>query len=302
MEKIGKMVEHLGQASRVASAELIEAILADQEVAEFIKGHQLSQAEIKLSLSKFNQFLVERRKYQTGDETYIAKGYQPILVMNEGYADVSYLETRELVEAQRQAAIADRIHLVSLPRSYRRVSLSAVDVNNASRMQVFSELLDFVEQYPSAGQKGLYLYGDMGVGKSYLMAAMAHELSEKKGVSTTLLHFPSFTIDVKNAISNGSVKEEIDAIKHVPVLILDDIGAEQATSWVRDEVLQVILQHRMLEDLPTFFTSNYSFADLERKWAKIKGNDETWQAKRVMERVRYLARECHLEGVNRRQG
>lgn len=82
-------------------------------------------------------------------------------------------------------------------------------------------------------------------------------------MSTTLLHFPSFAIDVKNAISNGSVKEEIDAVKNVPVLILDDIGAEQATSWVRDEVLQVILQYRMLEELPTFFTSNYRFADLD---------------------------------------
>ncbi|MDY4034411.1 primosomal protein DnaI [Streptococcus dysgalactiae] len=300
MEKIGDTMAKLGQNSRVNSDHLIQTILADPEVADFISRHHLSQEQINLSLSKFNQFLVERQKYQLKDDSYIAKGYQPILAMNEGYADVSYLETKELVEAQKQAAISERIQLVSLPKSYRHIHLSDIDVNNASRMEAFSAILDFVEQYPSVEQKGLYLYGDMGIGKSYLLAAMAHELSEKKGVSTTLLHFPSFAIDVKNAISNGSVKEEIDAVKNVPVLILDDIGAEQATSWVRDEVLQVILQYRMLEDLPTFFTSNYSFADLERKWATIKGNDETWQAKRVMERVRYLAREFHLEGVNRR--
>ncbi len=56
----------------------------------------------------------------------------------------------------------------------------------------------------------------------------------------------------------------------------------------------------MLEELPTFFTSNYSFKDLEAKLANIKGSDETWQAKRVMERIRYLAKEIHLEGENRR--
>ncbi|VGU90666.1 chromosomal replication initiator protein dnaA [Streptococcus pyogenes] len=300
MEKIGETMAKLGQNTRVNSDQLIQTILADPEVVSFISQHHLSQEQINLSLSKFNQFLVERQKYQLKDPSYIAKGYQPILAMNEGYADVSYLETKELVEAQKQAAISERIQLVSLPNSYRHIHLSDIDVNNASRMEAFSAILDFVEQYPSAEQKGLYLYGDMGIGKSYLLAAMAHELSEKKGVSTTLLHFPSFAIDVKNAISNGSVKEEIDAVKNVPVLILDDIGAEQATSWVRDEVLQVILQYRMLEELPTFFTSNYSFADLERKWATIKGSDETWQAKRVMERVRYLAREFHLEGANRR--
>lgn len=300
MEKIGNTISKLHQANRGNSEQLIENILSDPEVADFISSHHLTQDEIRLSLSKFNQFLVERQKYQTNDNAYIAKGYVPILVMNEGYADVSYLETKELIEAKKKAAISERINLVNLPKSYRHIKMSDFDINNASRMRAMSEILDFVENYPSAGQKGLYLYGDMGIGKSYMMAAMARELSEKKGVSTTLLHFPTFTIDVKNAISSGSVKEEIDAVKSVPVLILDDIGAEQATSWVRDEVLQVILQYRMLEELPTFFTSNYSLSDLERKWANIKGNDETWQAKRVMERVRYLAREFHLEGVNRR--
>lgn len=96
---------------------------------------------------------MERQKYQLKDPSYIAKGYQPILAMNEGYADVSYLETKELVEAQKQAAISERIQLVSLPKSYRHIHLSDIDVNNASRMEAFSAILDFVEQYPSAEQK-----------------------------------------------------------------------------------------------------------------------------------------------------
>lgn len=300
MEKIAATIDRSGHGQGKVSQDLIDAILNDSEIAQFISEHQLTKDELNLSLSKFNQFLSERQKYQQKDPSYIAKGYAPILVMNEGYADVAYLETRELIEARKKAEISNRINLVNLPKSYQHIHMSDIDVDNMTRMEATNILLDFVESYPSPEQKGLYLFGDMGIGKSYFMAAMARELSEKKGVSTTLLHFPSFAIDVKNAISNGSVKEEIDAVKNVPVLILDDIGAEQATSWVRDEVLQVILQYRMLEDLPTFFTSNYSFADLEKKWATIKGNDETWQAKRVMERVRYLANEFHLEGVNRR--
>ncbi len=35
------------------------------------------------------------------------------------------------------------------------------------------------------------------------------------------------------------------------------------SAWVRDEILQVILQHRMQENLTTFFTSNFE-EDLER--------------------------------------
>ncbi|MFC3932002.1 primosomal protein DnaI [Streptococcus dentapri] len=299
MESIGKALSKQGHADRVDLESLTQQIISDQDIADFISGHHLSQAEIKRSLPKFNQFLVERRKYQIQDSSYSAKGYEPVLIMNEGYADVSYRETKELKLAQAQKAIADRIHVVSLPRSYKSITFEDVDITG-SRSDVFQYLVHFVDNYPSPGQKGLYIYGDMGIGKSFMLAAMAHELSEKKGVETTMLHYPSFIIDIKNAINSGSVKEEIDAVKSVPVLILDDIGAEQTTSWVRDEVLQVILQHRMLEELPTFFTSNYSLANLEAKFGNIKGYDETWQAKRVLERVRYLAKAVQLKGENRR--
>ena len=92
----------------------------------------------------------------------------------------------------------------------------------------------------------------------------------------------------------------VDQVKKAEILILDDIGAEQMSTWVRDEVLQVILQHRMQESLPTFFTSNFNLEELEGHFSASRNGDETWQAKRLMERVKFLAKEVHLEGVNRR--
>ena len=187
-----------------------------------------------------------------------------------------------------------------MPQSYRKITFADIVLDDVARVDTFEALVDFVANYPSPDQKGLYIYGDMGVGKSFMLAAMAHELSETKKVATTIIHYPSFAIDVRNGIKDNSVKEQIDAVKEVEVLVLDDIGAEQFSSWIRDEVLQVILQYRMIKELPTFFTSNYSFADLEVKLSNGRQGDETWQAKRVMERIRFLAKEVHLKGVNRR--
>ena len=62
----------------------------------------------------------------------------------------------------------------------------------------------------------------------------------------------------------------------------------------------MILQYRMQENLLTFFTSNLDFKDLEAHFATSRSGDETWQAKRIMERIRYLAKEIHLQGDNRR--
>ena len=298
MESVGDVLKR--QPSRFHYQDLVQKIMKDPDVAAFIQQESLTPEELNRSISKFNQYITERDKFLRGDTDYIAKGYKPILVMNHGYADVSYEETPELIAAEKEAAIKNRLKLINLPASLKKASLAQVDLDDLERLPVFEKLLAFVEQYPAI-RKGLYLYGDFGVGKSFMVAALAHDLSEKRGVSSTLLHYPSFVIDAKNAISDGNVKTLVDEIKLSEVLILDDIGAEQSTAWVRDEILQVILQYRMQENLPTFFTSNFNFEELELHFAKGKhGNDETWEARRVMERIRYLAEETRLEGVNRR--
>ena len=102
---------------------------------------------------------------------------------------------------------------------------------------------------------------------------------------------------MKNAIGEGSVKTLVDDIKLAEVLVLDDIGAEQSTPWVRDEILQVILQYRMQEGcrpslLPTLISKIWKNILPKEK----NGNDETWEARWVMERIRYLAEETRLEG------
>ena len=298
MESVGDVLKR--QPSRFHYQDLVQKIMKDPDVAAFIQQESLNQDELNRSISKFNQYITERDKFLRGDTDYIAKGYKPILVMNHGYADVSYEETPELIAAEKEVAIKKRLNLINFPSSLKNVSFLDVYRDDVQRFTVLKRMIEFVNDYPN-NLKGLYLYGDFGVGKSFMVAALAHDLSEKRGVSSTLLHYPSFVIDAKNAISDGSVKTLVDEIKLSEVLILDDIGAEQSTPWVRDEILQVILQYRMQENLPTFFTSNFNFEDLEQHFAKGKhGNDETWEARRVMERIRYLAEETRLEGVNRR--
>ena len=298
MESVGDVLKR--QPSRFHYQDLVQKIMKDPDVAAFVQQESLNQDELNRSISKFNQYITERDKFLRGDTDYIAKGYKPILVMNHGYADVSYEETPELIAAEKEAAIKKRLNLINFPSSLKNVSFLDVYRDDVQRLTVLKRMIEFVNDYPN-NLKGLYLYGDFGVGKSFMVAALAHDLSEKRGVSSTLLHYPSFVIDVKNAIGDGNVKTLVDEIKLSEVLILDDICAEQSTAWVRDEILQVILQYRMQENLPTFFTSNFNFEDLEQHFAKGKqGNDETWEARRVMERIRYLAEETRLEGVNRR--
>ena len=83
--------------------------------------------------------------------------------------------------------------------------------------------------------------------------------------------------------------EKPDAVK-IPILMIDDIGAE-SISWIRDDVLSVILQYRMQEQLVTFFSSNLDLKALEEHLTVTqRGEQEPLKARRIMERVRYLSK------------
>ncbi|MCD8501099.1 MAG: primosomal protein DnaI [Bacillaceae bacterium] len=169
------------------------------------------------------------------------------------------------------------------------------------RLQAIIKAMEFVTRTkPGVDGKGLYFYGKFGVGKTYLMGAIANELAERN-ISSMLVYTPDFFRELKSGIHDGSYNEKIEVVKNAQVLILDDIGAETMSTWVRDDVLGVILQYRMLEKLPTLYTSNYDFKGLEEHLSySQKGGIEQLKSKRIMERICHFAEPVFIEGKNRR--
>ena len=106
---------------------------------------------------------------------------------------------------------------------------------------------------------------------------------------------------MKNAIGQNNVLDKVNVIKKAPILMIDDIGADALSAWIRDEVLGIILQYRMQEQLPTFFSSNFTMDELEQHLTTSqRGDNEPVKAGRIMQRVRYLAKEVEVSGHNRR--
>ena len=95
----------------------------------------------------------------------------------------------------------------------------------------------------------------------------------------------------------GNYAEKFDLIKNVPLLLLDDIGAEYLTGWSRDEILEPILQYRMDQGLPVFFTSNYDLLQLEKHFVL---NDDKVKAKRLIERIKQVSEPIELISKNMR--
>jgi len=116
-----------------------------------------------------------------------------------------------------------------------------------------------------------------------------------------LIYMPEFVREIKTSIQDNSINEKIDYFKNTDVLMFDDIGAETQSAWIRDEILGSILQYRMMEQLPVFFTSNYNLKQLEQHLANTnRGGVEEVKAGRVIERIKQVSKEVSLDGENRR--
>lgn len=310
MKSLSSAIQQLmnGQNMQPAYQQMMQKVFADPAVKNFLNEHQdaLSKDVIQRGEAKLYEYYHEKQLIRQGTPT-VAPGYSPQLTMNAGLIDVVYVPTKKLIEQQRQRHITNLVRSIHMPKFIRQAAFDNYYVDDThqtkSRNEALNAALDFVEHYsPSQFRPGLYLYGNFGVGKTYLLGTIANELAKTNGIATTIVHFPSFVVEMRNSIKQNNTGDKLDLVKKAPILMLDDIGADSMTTWARDDILGVILEYRMQEELPTFFSSNFSMDELEHQHLAVnnRGEEEPVKASRIMERIKYLSREYEMIGANLR--
>jgi primosomal protein DnaI len=190
------------------------------------------------------------------------------------------------------------IYLYELPKSIKTAKMKDIFINDKNRKDIIIWLKNFVKNYDDKKyQKGLYLHGNFGCGKTYLIAAAINELN-KNNVKSIFIHFSEFIRDLKSF--DEDFKGKIEKVKRIKILVIDDIGSESVTPWNRDEILGPILQYRMDNELTTFFTSNLSLENLETHLSVSNNKVDLLKAKRIIERIKKLTFEMEMNSVNLR--
>lgn len=190
------------------------------------------------------------------------------------------------------------LNLNEVPNEIATARMNDIFVDDKNRKEVILWLQKFLKNYDN-NSKGLYLHGNFGCGKTYLIAAAINEL-HKKNIKAVILYWPEFLRDLK-ASFNDYYSDKYELAKRAKVLLIDDIGAENMTSWARDEILAPILQYRMDSNLRTFFTSNLSLEDLETHLSVSKGKVDLLKSKRIIERINKLCDVIEMNSVNLRK-
>ena len=174
-----------------------------------------------------------------------------------------------------------------------------IDITDKKRVKVIKWLKSFCDKYNKSGSfKGLYLHGNFGCGKTYLISALFNELSKKR-ISTEIVYYPELLRDIKSDFDTYG--DRIEYLENVDLLLIDDIGAEKVTEWSRDEILGTILQKRMNNYKTTFFTSNLNMEELERHLRINNYSDDEIKARRIIERIKQLTEDMELISENRRK-
>lgn len=296
MELVKKLSEVLPPLSSGADRDqLIESLLEHPQIRSFVVSNDLKHSSL---LDGMNALLSYREQHEAcakcpGLSVCVSPhpGMEPILTLDSGIPAIKYQPCQHAKQLPKKRTI-DSLYV---PQRVFEADLSDMDLIPESRRSVHRAIVQLFQSF-DAGKpvKGLYLVGPYQTGKTYILAAIANEFA-KRNLCVVFGYYPDMVREFKSSIGDGSLEEKVRRLKSADVLFLDDIGGESTSAFVRDEVLGPILQHRLMDNRLTFFSSNVPMISLRESMLTSTTAIEKSKSGRIYERIAALATEYEIK-------
>lgn len=236
---------------------------------------------LDVDVNKVYQYIVQR------DERPVVDGYE-IMLRTDPYIEIFYRPTQAKALEIRKEKIRRKLKFYDSEVYIQDASLSEFDCFNEERQKAYEKASYFLENYKKDRyEKGLFIYGRYGTGKSYLLSAVAQELA-LKGIAVLFVYVPDLIRSIRQGMSEGNLEERINKLKQADVLMMDDFGGENLSVWFRDEILVPVLQYRLSAQLPVFMSSNFSLVQLMEAMTLQKDEMNRMKAGRLIQRMKDL--------------
>ncbi|MEE3104123.1 MAG: ATP-binding protein [Acidobacteriota bacterium] len=145
-----------------------------------------------------------------------------------------------------------------IPSRYRQCDFSTfISYQNDELVRAVKKAREFSDTFPAV-DKGLIFIGRPGIGKTHLAVSVLREVTEKgmRGVYYDTRSLLSTIKSTYNPVTRASEADILQEVMTAELLVLDDLGAERLTDWV-EETMNLIVNTRYNDRLPTIFTSNH---------------------------------------------
>ncbi|MGE5360281.1 MAG: ATP-binding protein [Bacteroidales bacterium] len=159
----------------------------------------------------------------------------------------------------REEIVRRRLTEARIPKRYEHCDLSNfVCYENDKLARAINGVRRFTQAFPVV-DKGLFLIGPPGIGKSHLaVAALKHAIVScgARGLFYDVRELLKLIRSTYNQQTKTAEMEVLRPVLEADLLVLDDLGAEKTSEWV-EETLNLVVNTRYSERRPTIFTSNY---------------------------------------------
>jgi DNA replication protein DnaC len=135
------------------------------------------------------------------------------------------------------------------------LSFESFDPEIQGMNEAYEAALAFAQE---PGHNWLFLSGPCGVGKTHLAVAIARYAMEWHRMTVYFAVVPDLLDHLRSTFdpSSGTAYDDrFSTIRNAPLLVLDDLGTENATPWAKEKLYQII-NHRYIEQMPTVITTN----------------------------------------------
>jgi len=137
---------------------------------------------------------------------------------------------------------------------------------NPIHQEQFRRVYEAAKAFATEAKGWLILAGPSGCGKTHLAAAIANERLSL-GKPAFFITTPDLLDRLRSAFSPNSeiaYDEFFDRVRNVPLLVLDDLGAQTSTPWAKEKLDQ-LLTHRFNNELPTVIVTITPIEQLEER-------------------------------------
>lgn len=181
--------------------------------------------------------------------------------LNEYYARVQLEELSRLLDLGTQSFETFSFDVYSpYPPADQAIS------PRANMERVYDACRDYAYEF-SSRSGNLLLSGDPGLGKTFLSACIARVVSQRgcSVVYDTASHiFERFEAQ-KFSRDDAEAEEDVARFLRCDLLIVDDLGTELTTEFIRSAVYQIV-NTRLMTNKKTIISTNLSPAELSRRY------------------------------------
>jgi len=130
-----------------------------------------------------------------------------------------------------------------IPKRYAGVSFDRPPVSDLARsapdqIRIVRRYVQTIEQQLKEG-RGLWIQGDVGTGKTTL-AMLVSKAALDAGRSVAIYSLPRLLNLLREAMGEDGKLDLIDRLAAVDLLHIDDLGAENRTEWVMEQLYSIV--------------------------------------------------------------